>query len=459
MLWLAFAACLVWSEMAIAKTVTVSSLEELLPYLQQDRVKLTMTPGTYTVTGKDAKAGKFGVQAFQEGTKSIFLITGSDSSYDFTGVTILVETSVCQSLGKNDIRVVQIQGNRNLVKNLTLTDVGSVDDAPTNRAVNVVMDGAENRVEGLTLTTIGSSPYGYGELFGKGGGPVIRHHKKSSVLVRGDANVLIGCDIVHRSFGHGIFMQGAHDPTISRCRVTGEMRSTDEVLAEKDTVAAKVNFMSTWGYKVPAGHVISLGEAGIRAYEGGITYVDGNTLERSTMNPKAINCEIKNMRSGVMLHQARGKKLIRGCKVTGCSTGFSIGSGDIVDCSADVQFGPVFALGPGDRKVNAEIKLLPFEGEPQNASGQAAIIAGQGHRIFFNSKLRNPEPPYVIQVGGDALRIGELAEDEKYEAVGVKIANDSGYPVSLDRNTRDCAVKSRGKITDKGRNNITVQAR
>ena len=458
-LWTVIAVCLLWPEVASAKQVVVSSLKELLPYLQQDRADIKMAPGLYTVTGEATKAGEFGVQGFQEGTKSIFLFTGSNSSYDFTDVTIQVETSVCQSLGKNQIRLLQIQGNRNLIKNLTLTDIGSADDAPTVRAVNVVMDGSYNRIEGLKLTTTGSYPYGYGELFGKGGGPVIKHRKKSSILVRGDFNVLIGCDVVHRSFGHGIFMQGAHQPTINKCRVIGEMRSTDEVLAEKDSIAAEKNFMTTWGYKVPSGHMISLGEAGVRAYEGGVTYIDGETLKRSTENPTVIKCEIKNMRSGVMLHQAKGKKTIRECKVTGCSTGFSIGSGDITKCSADVQFGPVFELPEKSRGINAEITLLPFEGESNNASGQAAIIAGKGHRIFFKGKVRNPQPPVVIQVGGDSRRIGELSEDEKLEAEGVKISNESGYPVMLESTTKDCAVKSRGKIVDRGRNNLTVQAR
>ena len=448
-----------WSGLVFAESVTVTSLQELLPYLQRDNVDLKMKPGTYTVTGKATKAGRFGVPSFQEDAKTVFLITGSNSSYDFTGVTIKIETSVCQSLGKNKVHILQIQGNRNLVKNLTLTDVGSVDDAPSYRATNVVMDGANNRIEGLKLTTIGSYPYGYGELFGKGGGAVIRHRKKSSVLVRGDSNTLIGCDILQRSFGHGIFMQAAHQPTITRCTVKGEMRSTDEVLAEKGTAAAKVDFMTTWGYKVPPGHVISLCEAGVRAYADGMTFINGKTLARKTEDPTAINCEIHNMRSGVMLHQASGKKTIRGCTVTGCNTGFSIDSGDITRCSADVQFGPVIVLGAKDRKVNADFTLLPFDGESANASGQAAVIAGQNHRIFFRGKLKRPEPAYTIQVGGGSLRISNLAEHENSPAVGVRISNETGYPVLLAKNTKDCAVKSRGKITDKGRNNITVQAR
>ena len=160
-----------------------------------------------------------------------------------------------------------------------------------------------------------------------------------------------------------------------------------------------------------------------------------------------------------MLHQASGKKTIRGCTVTGCNTSFSIGSGEISKCSADVQFGPVFVIGAKQRGVNAEITLLPFDGEPSNASGQAAVIAGQNHRIFFKGKLKNPKPAYTIQVGGDSRRVSELAEDENYEATEVRISNETGYPVLLAKTTKNCAVKSRGKIDDKGRNNITVQAK
>ena len=457
--WYAIALCLMCSKIVFAETVTVSSLKELLPFLSKDRVNVTMKPGTYTVTGEATKAGEFGVQGFLEATKTIFLITGSNSSYDFTNVTIQIETSVCQSLGNNTIHILQIQGNRNTVKNLTLTDVGSVDDAPTHRAANVVMDGASNRIEGLKLTTLGSFPYGYGELFGKGGGSVIKHRKKSSVLVRGDSNVLFGCDIVQHAFGHGIFMQGAVDPTISKCNVTGKMRSTDEMLIEENTAASKADFMTTWGYKVPSGHIVSLAEAGVRAYAAGNTYVNGKAMARSTERPKVINCTVHNMRSGVMLHQAKGEKIIRGCTVTGCSTGFAIGSGDISKCSADVQFGPVFVLDDKQRGVNADITLLPFDGKAGNASGQVAVIAGKNHRIFFKGKMRKPKPAYTIQVGGDSLRVGQLAEDENYEATGIGISNETGYPVLIEKTAKDCAVKSRGKITDHGRNSTTVQMR
>ena len=102
----------------------------------------------------------------------------------------------------------------------------------------------------------------------------------------------MGCDILQRSFGHGIFMQAAHQPTIMRCTVKGEMRSTDEVLAEKGTAAAKVDFMTTWGYKVPPGHVISLCEAGVRAYADGMTFINGKTLARK--NRRSDGNQLRN---------------------------------------------------------------------------------------------------------------------------------------------------------------------
>ena len=49
------------------------------------------------------------------------------------------------------------------------------------------------------------------------------------------------------------------------------------------------------------------------------------------------------MRAGVTLTHATGKKYVSGTTTIGCERGFCIGTGDIVDCYADTQYGP--ALG------------------------------------------------------------------------------------------------------------------
>lgn len=140
-----------------------------------------------------------------------------------------------QAFDRADVHRIQIVGQHNVIKNLTLADVGSVHDAPTWRATNIVMDGAHNRIEGIHLTVKGSFPYGYGDIFGKGRDPVISHQKHCAILVRGDSNHVKDCTVIHRAYGHEIYAQGAHDALIEGCYVEGEIRTTDDILAEAGT--------------------------------------------------------------------------------------------------------------------------------------------------------------------------------------------------------------------------------
>ncbi|WP_373942909.1 hypothetical protein OEG92_07375 [Polaribacter sejongensis] len=97
------------------------------------------------------------------------------------------------------------------------------------------MDGSFNRIEGFHITAKGSFPYGYGDAFGKGGTYTIKHNKHSAFLIRGESNHAKGVTIIHRTYGHCMFMQAANNPIIEDCYLEGEMRSTDDMLAEKGT--------------------------------------------------------------------------------------------------------------------------------------------------------------------------------------------------------------------------------
>ena len=417
-----------------------------------------LAPGTYTITARDAKAGKWGVHGFEKDRCiSIFLFEGSGSTYDFTGVTINVETKVYSSLGKFDVRILQIQGNHNVIKNLSLHDVGSVNDAPRTRATNVVMDGKNNRIEGLTMTVMGAYPYGYGELFGKGGKNIIRHRKHSAFLIRGLANHALNCTIDHQSYGHAIFMQAADQPVIEGCKVTGQMRSTNDVLAEKGTGsdADKADFMTYFGYPVPPDYMICLGEAGIRAYNAGTTWIDGKIIKRGTSNVTVLDSTIINMRAGCTLAHARGKKYVRGVTVRGCSQGFSIGSGDIVDCYADIQYGPALGFAyDRDKGVNAEITILPHEGETVNGTGHAAFIMGVNHKIILKSEIQDPGQKFVVRVGGFKNHIGGQAREKgPAKAVNIQLNNQTGFPVILEPTSESCTVQSVGPVDSRGKGN------
>ncbi|MGJ8715631.1 MAG: hypothetical protein ACSHXG_11050 [Maribacter stanieri] len=445
--------------MAIYAQTKVVTLAELVPYLAQDNVNVVLKEGTYTITVNNIKNGTFKSHTTIDDHEALVLLlfSGNNSVYDFTGVTINVETEVLTAFKEyNEFYELQVVGNKNVIKNLTLVDVGSLHDHPTRRACNVVMDGANNKIEGLHLSTKGSYPYGYGETFGKGGKNIIPHFKHSAFLVRGYKNHVKNCTIIHRSYGHALFMQAADEPLIEGCYIEGAMRSTDDMLAENGTGSDgdKAGFMTYFGYKLPPGYMMSLGEGGIRAYNGGETIIDGVEYNRGTSNPTIINCTVKNMRAGVTLTHATGTKFVSGTTVIGCERGFCIGTGDIVDSYADTQYGP--ALGVDyitDSGMNAEITLLPYEGKSYNGSGHAAIIIGSNHKITLKNANPNPDQNLKINIGGDNRTIGLLAKDENYSASNILLHNLTEYPVVLDDNSSNCNGISASKVLDEGQNN------
>ncbi|MFB9057310.1 hypothetical protein ACFFU9_11230 [Mariniflexile ostreae] len=441
-----------------AQTV-VHSLQELKPYLDDNGVNVKMKPGVYTITAQDVKNGLYTQETkIKNISKVLLLFEGNNSTYDFSGVTINVDTKVFQAFGNFQVYEIQIIGNHNVLKNLTLVDQGSVHDNPTRRANNIVMDGAHNRVEGFNVTTKGSFPYGYGDAFGKGGKFVIPHQKHSACLVRGESNHLKNSKFTHRSYGHCIFMQAANNPIIEGCYVEGEVRKTDAILKETSGPAFDVDFMTVWGYRLPKGYMLSTGEAGIRAYDGGETIIDGQVYKRGTSNVTVLNCTVKNMRTGVTIAHATGKKRVEGCVAIGCENGFSLGSGDLVNCKADVTHGPAYASTyERDKAYHADITLLPSKEPYYNGSGNVAYIGGSKHRITFRGSSEALEKGLKIKVGGDKNNIrllhGNLPNQNDFKGFDFEIHNLTQYPVVLSDKSSSVTGKSVGKIKDSGTNN------
>jgi hypothetical protein len=235
----------------------VDSIAQLQQYAVQDDVNVKMTPGVYNISGINVLGG-LRQESNVNGTLryNIVQISGNNSTYDLTGVVLQVDSSVWTTeYGNGGVYHIQTMGNNNVIKNLTMVDVGTVHDAPRDNCVNIVRDGSNNRIEGFHVSSKGSSPYGYGDAFGKGGGPVLSHKKHSTCLVRGESNHVKDCTFIHRTYGHCIFMQAASNPLIEGCYIEGEMRTTDDILAEEGTGtrADGVDFMTVWGYRLPAG--------------------------------------------------------------------------------------------------------------------------------------------------------------------------------------------------------------
>ena len=443
---------------SIAFSKTVNSLTELLPFLDDDNVTVALAPGEYSITPADVEKGTFGITDFEDRAKVLLLFSGNNSTYDFTGVTLNIETEVFRSFGNYRVHEVVVTGSNNVLKNLTMVDVGSEYKGPTKGALGVCMDGRDNRIEGFHMTVKGSFPYGYGDAFGKGGKNVIKHQKHSAFLVRGLRNHAKNCTIVHRSYGHAMFMQAASYPTIEGCVVEGKVRKTDDMLAETSGPAFDVDFKTVWGYKLPAGYMMSLGEAGIRAYNGGSTIIDGEVFKRGTDNPTVINCTVKHMRTGVTLAHATGEKHVEGCVVIGCENGYSLAKGTVVNCKADCAFGPVYSSTYGnDKGYNADITIIPAEDEYYNGSGSVAYIGGSDHKITLRGTAEAVDKGLTIKVGGDKGNIrlmnGNFPHQNNFKASDFTLDNLTDYPVSLSDKSSGVIVTSKGKVTDNGSNN------
>ncbi|MFR9603309.1 MAG: right-handed parallel beta-helix repeat-containing protein [Rikenellaceae bacterium] len=456
-----------------AEVTTVSSLEELMPYLKMDNVNVKMAPGTYIFTAKDAQSKIFRTPIeVVEGrlTYAMIPIFGSNSTYDFTDVTIEVETVVFNAYENCEFVELHILGSNNVVKNLKLQDVGSPDDFPQWGCVNVVIDGANNRIDGVEIRSTGSTPYGYGELFGKGGPTTIKHKKHSACLVRGYQNHVKDCKIYHRAYGHCLFMQAADKPLIEGTYIEGTMTTTDKVLEERGSgsKADKINFKTVWGYEVPTGYTIALTEAGIRAYDSGNTIVDGVRItKRGTSNATVRGCTVKHARVGVVISHSKGQNLIEDCTAIGTERGFAVGDGGkILRCRTDVAFGPALVMAY-DRTANvtADITIIPYpEGENKymgNGSGQIALIKGVGHNISIKRdpslKDSDIDKNLTICVGGDDNTIGARAKVNEYRASDMDIYNETTFPILIDKNGSEIRVKTKGEVVDNGEKNTITK--
>ncbi len=445
--------------------VTVSSLKELLPYLKKDYVELTMTPGTYRISVADTGMFNESTEVVDGSVNPVlFLFKGNHSTYDFTGVTIEIMSPVINAYPGKHRGVYELQtiGNHNIIKGLKLLDMGRETDFPNRGWVNVVMDGSYNRLEGVEINSRGSKPYGYGEAFGKGRVYVLKHWKHSACLVRGDFNHVKDCRIIHHAYGHYLFMQGAKSATIEGTYIEGKMTSTDIILAEKGTgsSADKIGFKTVWGYTLPAGYTLCLGEDGIRTYTAGNTIINGEKIARRTGGDIVVkDCTVKHARGGVAITLGEGTRYVENCTLIGCQHGFSVNNGGkIVNCRSDAALGEAFGITyDRNSRVTADVTIMPYTGNTYggNGSKQAAFIMGANHNITLRKGDGfSDDQGLYIAVGGERKSVGSLDKDENYKASNNTIINETGLPIVLDDNTSGNKIITNGEVTDNGTGNI-----
>lgn len=406
---------------------------------------VTMQPGVYHLASFLPPSRMAGQRA--SGAFHFLNFSGSDNKFQLAGVIIEVDTALREVL-RPPIHTdeVLVSGHRNTIDGLTIRHFGNGKSAG-GAALGVT--GLGNTLRNCTLHVCGSYPYGYGDLFGKGGPDVIPPLKKSGLHITGSGTTVAGCKLFMRSFGHGFYLQeDAADVRFEDCQVEGVMRPTDEMLAETAGPAFKAGFRTVIAnrqgeFHVTPGYMKALSEDGFRTYG-------------QHPNLTFRNCTAKNMRGGFELRSKAGVRL-ENCIATGNERGFWVSTNAVVTgCRGDAQYGPLLFV-EGDNAA-IDLELLPAESAMHVHA--LATIQGTGNRITIRPPAAVPGGrtlpiPILLGFGNPAMGDGMAPIPERV-ARKVLLRNETTMPVIIGAKAREGAVISLGAVVENHGSGIAV---
>lgn len=413
--------------------IVVSSIEELASYAAQSGNRIKMERGVYSMAdylSEDVVAEKVAA-----GDPTYINFSGSDNSFDLSGVVFDVDTSIKALLTKpKDVREFIVSGERNTIKGYEIRHSGD-----TAGGISLTVSGEGNTIEDVTFRLQGSFPYGYGDLFGKGRDRIIRTlNKHCGFLITGSKTTVKGCNLYIKAFGHGYFIQnGASDITFENCYVEGEVRTTDDILQEEGTPAAEVEFRTLSLNRdgesvVTKGYMKSLCEDGFRTYN------------HDNSNIRFVNCTAKNTRGGFEL-RTKGGVYLENCTTIGCERAYWVSDNAVVKgCRGDANYGPLLFVEGNN--ANVELSLVPTESD--RTVHALATIHGRDNRVVINAEggvNRKGELP--ILVGYREPLHGEMMTPfTTASAEGVEVVNNTEMPVVLSHKSIDCRISSLGEV-------------
>jgi parallel beta-helix repeat protein len=424
-----------FSSIAKAESVTVSTLKELAFYAAKSNNQVTLKAGKYKLAdylNADSIQAKVLRKDYQ-----YFKFTGDNNTFIFIGVEIEIDTHLRERL-KFPIHTseIMVTGTGNTLRGMTITSTGN-GLSPGGATFEVA--GERNSIKNFTIHVQGSFPYGYGDLFGKGGPDVIRHQKQSGFLITGSHTSVLGCKLYMRSFGHGFYIQkNAGDIYFEDCYVEGEVRSTDEVLKETSGPAFDVKFR-TWTpnregvYIVTPGYMKSLCEDGFRTYG-------------QNKNIRFKNCTAKNTRGGFEL-RTNGGVILENCTVIGAERAFWFGNNAVVkNCRGDANYGPLLFMEGSNAEV--EIEVLPNESD--RVVHALATIQGNNNRITLKAaKRRNRTQELPILIGYTHPEHGEsMSPYGEGSCLKLKFKNTTNMPVVIGEMAVDCIIQTKWPILE-----------
>ncbi len=472
--------------------ITVSSVAELISAIEESDLYIKMTGGVYYVDDKSL------MQAFDipihdnviaEATgaptpsgstyavTSLLNFSGSRNTIDLTDVYIYFNTSIFDELGS--VRIFQnvITGHQNTITGLTFvcygTDTEDNPSYPKDSAITMVVHGVGNTLDGVYIQSKGSYPYGYGYMHGKSGTSAagITPKKQSTFLIAGSDTQVLNSTVRAGAFGHGIVIQGAQNTYIEGCLVQGDMRSTDDILANDPLgIAASTNNFSQYpphntkgsecethsvgsGYYITAGEMIALSEDGVRTYNEGSNY---NTT--TTTNVTIKNTTVKNMRGGFHLEYGSGEMIIEDCTAQGNQTqGYTVDSGtSIINCKGDAMYSPLITNWYNRSNATVEVALMPDTPEDERfRPWRIAEIAGSNNNITIT--LDDPTDsawdsytPLADGIVLGASYYNDVQGSNSPVASYSTVVNETGLPMLITNGSNNNTITTNGTVDQTG---------
>lgn len=425
-----------------SKVKNISSLKELAFYASQDSNVVKLAPGVYRMIDF---LNEDSIRERLERKLYPYLdFSGNSNTFDFEGVTFEIDTRL-RKLLKHPIHTNElvVTGNSNTLKGLEIINTGN-ETSPGGAAFCV--EGEGNTVSNFTLRVQGSFPYGYGDLFGKGGPDVIRHQKHSGFLITGHHTKVLDCKLYMKSFGHGFYIQkSASNIHFENCYVEGELRSTDDILKETEGPAYDVNFR-TWtpnregNYVVTPGYMKSLCEEGFRTYNW------------DNKNITFINCTAKNTRGGFELRTNGGVRL-ENCTTIGTERAYWVGNDAVIkNCKGDANYGPLLFL----EGSNVEVDLAVVPAESDRTVHSLITVQGTNNKVILRPyEGQNRNQPLPILIGYTHPEHGEsMSPYGEAPCVHLYLVNETSMPIVIGKEAQNCIIQTKGEvIEDKGTGN------
>ncbi|MFC1763738.1 hypothetical protein ACFL6U_16895 [Planctomycetota bacterium] len=421
-----------------AAEVKINSLKELAEYASQNENVVTLSPGVYPL--KDYLPVESMTVRHESKQFQFITFSGNNNVFKLEGVEIEVDNELRSAL-KAPLHNSEflITGSQNTFEGLTLRYKG---EGTTLGAAALEVGGKNNVLKNVTLRIKGSFPYGYGDYLGKGRQSVVKHKKHSGLLVTGTNTKLIACKVFMRSFGHAFFIQGGDNTYFEECYAEGEIRSTDEMLAETSGPAFEHDFASVYrnrdGQKViPPGYMKSLNECGFRTY--------------ATGKVTAINCTAKYVRVGFAL----AKVSLLNCEAIDCERGYYLNDAVAKDCRGDAKYGPLLYL-VGDARSQVDLTLMP--GESTMKVHAVATICGSGHHVSIKSMDKEERKKAVpIMIGYGMPSGGENSSPIPEKAAkDITLISMTSMPIVIGEKASHCDVTAHGPVSSNLGSNITI---